>query len=103
MKKLTFISIALVVSIFVSCKQKETDNNNNHSDMMNDSTMMQNDSTMMNNDSTMMNNDSKMMDNDKKMMSHNMYSCPMHPEVTGEKGEKCSKCGMELKLTDSKK
>ncbi len=28
--------------------------------------------------------------------SDQMYSCPMHPEVTGKKGEKCSKCGMEL-------
>lgn len=26
---------------------------------------------------------------------HN-YACTMHPEVTGRKGEKCSKCGMEL-------
>lgn len=25
-----------------------------------------------------------------------VYACPMHPEVTGKKGEKCSKCGMEL-------
>ena len=25
-----------------------------------------------------------------------LYSCPMHPAVTGHKGEKCSKCGMEL-------
>lgn len=25
-----------------------------------------------------------------------LYSCSMHPEVTGKKGEKCSKCGMEL-------
>lgn len=25
-----------------------------------------------------------------------LYACEMHPEVTGEKGEKCSKCGMEL-------
>lgn len=24
------------------------------------------------------------------------FVCPMHPEVTGAKGEKCSKCGMEL-------
>lgn len=24
------------------------------------------------------------------------YACTMHPEVTGHKGEKCSKCGMEL-------
>ena len=25
-----------------------------------------------------------------------LYSCPMHPEITGKKGDKCSKCGMEL-------
>lgn len=25
-----------------------------------------------------------------------LYSCPMHPEVTGEKGAECPKCGMEL-------
>ncbi len=25
-----------------------------------------------------------------------VYACPMHPEITGKKGDKCSKCGMEL-------
>ena len=25
-----------------------------------------------------------------------LYSCPMHPEVTGEKGAECTECGMEL-------
>lgn len=25
-----------------------------------------------------------------------MYACPMHPEITGKQGDKCSKCGMEL-------
>jgi hypothetical protein len=24
------------------------------------------------------------------------YACSMHPEVTGKKGDKCSKCGMAL-------
>lgn len=28
--------------------------------------------------------------------SNKLYACPMHPEVTGKKGEKCGKCGMEL-------
>lgn len=28
--------------------------------------------------------------------SDQLYACPMHPEVIGKKGEKCSKCGMEL-------
>jgi hypothetical protein len=31
------------------------------------------------------------------------YTCPMHPEVTGKKGEKCSKCGMELELIATEK
>jgi hypothetical protein len=30
------------------------------------------------------------------------YACPMHPEETGNKGDKCSKCGMELELVDKK-
>lgn len=25
-----------------------------------------------------------------------VYACPMHPEVTGKDGDKCSKCGMNL-------
>ncbi len=29
------------------------------------------------------------------------YACPMHPEVTGEEGDKCSKCGMKLELVKS--
>ena len=24
------------------------------------------------------------------------YTCSMHPEITGKKGEKCPKCGMKL-------
>jgi len=33
---------------------------------------------------------------DKKSDGTEVYACPMHPEVTGAKGEKCSKCNMEL-------
>lgn len=34
---------------------------------------------------------------DMKMDStQTVYACPMHPEVTGKEGDKCSKCGMEL-------
>ncbi|WP_255555208.1 heavy metal-binding domain-containing protein [Flavobacterium sp. NKUCC04_CG] len=29
-----------------------------------------------------------------------VYACPMHPEVTGAKGDKCSKCGMELQAVN---
>ncbi|HOD10001.1 MAG: DUF3347 domain-containing protein [Flavobacterium sp.] len=28
--------------------------------------------------------------------SNELYACSMHPEITGKKGEECSKCGMEL-------
>ena len=28
-----------------------------------------------------------------------LYSCPMHPEVTGKKGDKCPKCEMDLTET----
>ncbi|MGC4235400.1 MAG: heavy metal-binding domain-containing protein [Niabella sp.] len=28
--------------------------------------------------------------------SDSLYTCPMHPEVTGKKGDKCPECGMDL-------
>lgn len=31
-----------------------------------------------------------------KADANELFACPMHPEVTGKKGEECSKCGMEL-------
>lgn len=34
--------------------------------------------------------------NQTKEANSKLYACPMHPEVTGKKGDKCSKCGMEL-------
>lgn len=30
-----------------------------------------------------------------------VYACPMHPEVTGKEGDKCSKCGMKLEMVNS--
>ena len=33
---------------------------------------------------------------EKTVASTDLYACSMHPEVTGKKGDKCSKCGMEL-------
>lgn len=29
-----------------------------------------------------------------------VYACPMHPEITGKQGEKCPKCGMDLKAVN---
>ncbi|ELY1978442.1 DUF3347 domain-containing protein [Flavobacterium psychrophilum] len=33
---------------------------------------------------------------EKTETASQLYACSMHPEVTGKKGDKCSKCGMEL-------
>lgn len=43
---------------------------------------------------------------DKNMTTHqhtekeSVYACPMHPEVTGKLGDKCPKCGMDLKVVN---
>lgn len=41
----------------------------------------------------------------KHMTSHTEhtpeYACPMHPEVTGHKGDKCPKCGMSLEKVNA--
>lgn len=29
------------------------------------------------------------------------YACPMHPDVTGKEGDKCSQCGMKLEAKAS--
>lgn len=31
------------------------------------------------------------------------YACPMHPEVTGMKGDTCPKCGMDLEVVEQTK
>lgn len=51
------------------------------------------------------NSQSKNLDMENHQHSHsdNNYACPMHPEVTGEKGDKCSKCGMNLELVTNDK
>lgn len=42
----------------------------------------------------------------KDMTTHNhtdkesVFACPMHPEVTGKQGDKCPKCGMDLKVVN---
>lgn len=36
------------------------------------------------------------MENHQHNHSDSVYACPMHPEVIGKKGDKCSKCGMDL-------
>ncbi|SEP66623.1 DUF3347 domain-containing protein [Flavobacterium urocaniciphilum] len=42
------------------------------------------------------NHKTKEAENVTQSDSTQIFSCPMHPEVTGKKGVECSKCGMEL-------
>jgi hypothetical protein len=41
-------------------------------------------------------------DADDAHADEEVYACPMHPEVTGKKDDRCSKCGMDLVLVDKK-
>ncbi|WP_442800688.1 heavy metal-binding domain-containing protein [Shewanella sp. AS1] len=38
-----------------------------------------------------------------EMQAKGEYHCPMHPEVTGKKGDTCPKCGMNLEPVKSAK
>ncbi len=42
-----------------------------------------------------------MDDHDHDKMAEATFTCPMHPEITGKEGDKCSKCGMALVLNES--
>lgn len=69
MKKIIFLSAAFFVAVFfIACGNNSSKNNDNTG-------------------STATTNAAD---------SNKLYACPMHPEITGKKGEKCSKCGMEL-------
>ena len=50
--------------------------------------------------------DQSNMETMRHMKSHaehaHEYACPMHPEVKGNEGEKCPKCGMNLEKINSK-
>ena len=42
------------------------------------------------------NNEKESSKTETSTNSNELFACSMHPEVTGKKGENCSKCGMEL-------
>ncbi len=51
-------------------------------------------------------NDSADSTNQKEKMEHHaeeLYACPMHHNITGKKGDKCSECGMDLTSTKTAK
>ncbi len=43
-----------------------------------------------------------MMDDHEHEAMSAVYTCSMHPEVKGKKGDKCPKCDMELVLAEAK-
>lgn len=91
MKKST-LTIAIVISglfvssvLITSCGTKKEQGTEEHQHAGGDTTSHHHDEMEM--DST------EMHDMDSTVMT---YACPMHPEVTGKDGDKCSKCGMKL-------
>lgn len=81
MNKYSLIILAFAVTTWTACGTTST-NEQKHDHMMNDSTHRMSGSTA--------NHSSEEM----------AYACPMHPEVTGKDGDKCSKCGMYLEPID---
>jgi len=41
-------------------------------------------------------NNTQNMENHQHSHSKDVYTCPMHPEATGKKGDECPECGMDL-------
>lgn len=78
MKKI-ILTILVVTLVTISCNKKVEEKGTTDTHMMNDG--------------------SEMMNGNTEMKTH---ECSMHPEIMGMKGDKCSKCGMELteKRTD---
>jgi ABC-type enterochelin transport system substrate-binding protein len=74
MKKITFLVI-IMTFILVSCNPK------NEKAASNDSTTEATEATPT---------------TETTEPTAELYACSMHNEVIGKKGEKCSKCGMEL-------
>lgn len=99
MKK-SILTIAILISglfaastILMSCGGKKAENTEEHEhEHEGDSTEHHHDDM----DSTEMGS----MPMDSTQMA---YACPMHPEVTGKDGDKCSKCGMKLEAVKEHK
>ncbi len=49
------------------------------------------------------NEESESHEHMEEMNSEAVYACPMHHNITGKKGDKCSICGMELTNTETAK
>lgn len=77
MKK-TFLFAAVMALIFISCNS--TSDNTKEITPQKTTTM------------------DTMQHPDMNPVAEQLYSCSMHPEITGKKDEKCPKCGMKLNV-----
>jgi hypothetical protein len=68
MKNISKLSILVLMLVFASCKDAKTEATS----------------------------ETTAIENSDNTAEGQLYSCPMHPEVTGKQGEECSKCGMKL-------
>jgi hypothetical protein len=78
MKKL--ICLSFIVSFAMGCKKTETTTSETKSATADTTTAVATDTTKV------------------EKGEAGLYACPMHPEVTGKKDEKCPKCGMSLNV-----
>ena len=95
MKKtfLAFITAGAFVvgtSLFISCGgNKDADHNHEDGEMHEHM------------ESEEHHHDKGKMSNTEHMNSdEQVYTCPMHPEITGKEGDKCSECEMDLVMED---
>ena len=97
-KLLTFGTAALFLigaSFITSCgNSQDAENHEQHEHMDSD------DHGDMDHDNMDM-DDKKMENMEDSDQTAAVYACPMHPEVTGKDGDKCSKCGMALKKVET--
>ncbi|MCF6240902.1 MAG: hypothetical protein L3J74_06100 [Bacteroidales bacterium] len=94
-KLLTFgIAAAFLIgaSLITACGNSEnTENHEQHEHMEGEEHMEGDEHNEMDHEKMNMNDDK-----DSDQTAEATYACPMHPEVTGKEGDKCSKCGMAL-------
>ncbi len=92
-----FFLFAGTAAVLTSCGSDENTEQHEHSD----GDMMNNDSDGHMNMKDMDMSDEHSDANDNHSDTDTVYACPMHHDVTGKKGDKCPKCGMELTNTET--
>ena len=77
--KATIFSVLFMATMMFACNQKKENENETDAD-----TTVATETSM------------DTMATDTSVESGEKFACSMHPEIIGNKGEKCSKCNMDL-------